>query len=193
MLCAFGTWAASHPSPSSVRRNLDATGRIHAALVPIQHTAMNNLSEQATATILVVDDDDGVRNVLARWVAEMGHSVLSAADADSALDAMRERPVDVALCDIRMPGRDGIWLIEQIGRLFPGVAIVVATGLVEMDPMITLRPGVIGYIVKPFNREELAAVVKRGITERARLQRNSRSGPRLLDAGLMDDLVVSPD
>src|SRR5262245_24189000 len=61
-------------------------------------------------------------------------------------------------------------------------AAVLATGLIEMDPMVTLRPGVVGYIVKPFNHEDLAQAVKRGMAERRRLQAEHRSHPLLSDA-----------
>ena len=151
---------------------------------------MENMPKETPPTILVVDDDDGVRKVLTRWVTEMGYAVFAAGDALTALDLMRQYRVDVALCDIRMPGHDGIWLIEQIGRIHPDVAIVLATGLMEMDPMITLRPGVVGYVVKPFNRDELGRVVKRGLSERKRLERECRRGSRMLSAALLDDLVV---
>jgi DNA-binding NtrC family response regulator len=151
---------------------------------------MENMPKETPPTILVVDDDDGVRKVLTRWVTEMGYAVFAAGDALTALDLMRQYRVDVALCDIRMPGHDGIWLIEQIGRIHPDVAIVLATGLMEMDPMVTLRPGVVGYVVKPFNRDELGRVVKRGLSERKRLERECRRGSRMLSAALLDDLVV---
>jgi len=152
---------------------------------------MENMSEQVSGTILVVDDDEGVRKVLSRWVSEMGYAVKAAPDADTALELMRECPIDVALVDVRMPGHDGIWLLEQVCRFYPDIAIVLATGLLEMDPMVTLRPGVVGYIVKPFNREDLAKVVKRGMSERKRMQAERRSQPRVLPAGMLEGIVVS--
>jgi len=152
---------------------------------------MENMSEQVSGTILVVDDDEGVRKVLSRWVSEMGYAVKAAPDADTALELMRECPIDVALVDVRMPGHDGIWLLEQVCRFYPDIAIVRATGLLEMDPMVTLRPGVVGYIVKPFNREDLAKVVKRGMSERKRMQAERRSQPRVLPAGMLEGIVVS--
>ena len=152
---------------------------------------MEKMSEQVSGTILVVDDDEGVRKVMTRWVSEMGYTVKAAADADTALTMMRECPIDVALCDIRMPGHDGIWLLEQVCRFYPDIAIVLATGLVEMDPMVTLRPGVVGYIVKPFNREDLAKVILRGMAERKRLQAQRQSRPRMLPAGMLEGFVVS--
>jgi len=154
---------------------------------------MVNMEQQTSGFVLVVDDDEGVRHVLSRWVADMGYAVRAAADADSALDIMREHQVDVALVDVRMPGHDGIWLLDQVRRLFPETAMVLATGLLEMDPMVTLRPGVVGYIVKPFNRDDLAKVVNRGIVERRRLQEEHRSSPRLLSDAVLDGIVVSTD
>src|SRR5262245_55471977 len=101
-------------------------------------------SETVGRTILVVDDDEGVRKLLTRWVTAMGHDAKVAPDAETALEMMGKWPIDVALCDIRMPGHDGIWLVEQMRSLFPAIAVVLATGLLEMDPMVTLRPGVVG-------------------------------------------------
>jgi DNA-binding NtrC family response regulator len=154
---------------------------------------MEKMEEQTSGLVLVVDDDEGVRRVLCRWVADLGYAVSAAADAESALDIMREHPVDVALVDIRMPGHDGIWLVDQVRRAFPDIAIVLATGLLEMDPMVTLRPGVVGYIVKPFNRDDLAKVVKRGFAERKRLQTEHRSESRLLSEGVLEGFIVSTE
>jgi DNA-binding NtrC family response regulator len=149
------------------------------------------MSEQVSGTILVVDDDEGVRKVLTRWVADMGYTAKEADNADRALEIMREGDIDVALCDVRMPGHDGLWLLDQMRRSHPDVAAVLATGLLEMDPMVTLRPGVVGYIVKPFSREELTKVVKRGMVERLRLQAEHRARPRMLPAGVVEGHVVS--
>jgi two-component system response regulator AtoC len=155
---------------------------------------METMSTQIRGTILVVDDDEGVRKVLSRWVTDLGYAVKAAEDADVAMEIIRECPIDVALCDIRMPGHDGIWLVEQIARYYPDTAMVLATGLIEMDPMVTLRPGVVGYIVKPFNREDLAKVIKRGMAERKRLEAERRSRPRTLAAGgILEGFAVSRD
>jgi DNA-binding NtrC family response regulator len=149
-------------------------------------------ADNSTGTVLVVDDDEGVRKLLGRWVADLGHTVKIAPDADTALKIMHDCPIDVALCDIRMPGHDGFWLLDQVRRFYPRIAVVLATGLVEMDPMVTLRPGVAGYIVKPFNRDELDQVVKRGMAERRRLEAEQPSGPRLLpSAGFLDGIILS--
>ncbi len=109
--------------------------------------------------MLVVVDDEGVRVVLRCLIEELGYEVCAAADAYGALRLLEEVSVDVAFVDIKMPGHDGIWLIDQLRREHPDVRIVIATGLEELDPVVTLRPGILGYLVKPFESQALMDVL----------------------------------
>jgi DNA-binding NtrC family response regulator len=118
--------------------------------------------------ILIVDDDPGIRGLLRRLIGDMGYDVKEAADAISALDVLAEDSIGLALVDIKMPGRDGVWLIDQIVTNYPEVPVVLATGVLEMDPRVTLQRGVIGYVTKPFQREPLIAVIKAAEEELAR-------------------------
>jgi CheY-like chemotaxis protein len=115
-------------------------------------------------TILVVDDDNGIRSLLRRVLESLGHQVQEAAGALDALELLKTSPVDLALCDVLMPGHDGIWLADQILARHPGTPVALATGLMEMDPTVTLRPGVVGYIVKPFRRQAIAALLDSAFT-----------------------------
>jgi CheY-like chemotaxis protein len=115
------------------------------------------------ATVLVVDDEDGVRRLLTHWVNSLGYTAKVAADANAALDVLRSTPVDVAVCDIRMPGRDGVWLIEQLRKDYPSTAVIIATGLPDMAPTVTLQSGVAGYLIKPFERQDLATVLNHAL------------------------------
>jgi DNA-binding NtrC family response regulator len=114
-------------------------------------------------SILIVDDDAGVRALLSDWIRVLGHLPYAADGAENALAVLRARPMHVALVDIMMPGRDGIWLIHEIQRSFSNTAIVIATGLTAMDPAVTLSPGVIAYLVKPFDFESIARSVAAAI------------------------------
>ena len=111
-------------------------------------------------TILVVDDDNGIRALLRRVLEGLGHQVKEAAGALDALEVLKSFRVDLALCDVLMPGHDGVWLTDQILARHPGVAVALATGLMEMDPTVTLRPGVVGYIVKPFRVQAVANLLE---------------------------------
>ena len=114
-----------------------------------------------TTRILVVDDEQSVCKIISRCLAPLGFDVDTALDADRALDSMRAQRADVALVDIRMPGRDGVWLIDRLQEQYPRTAIVIVTGVRELDPRLTLRPGVISYLTKPFT----AATVREAVTK----------------------------
>ncbi|MDO8794368.1 MAG: response regulator [Vicinamibacterales bacterium] len=114
-------------------------------------------------TVLVVDDDDGIRRVLGQWVERLGYRMRSAGSADQAIEILSREEVAVALCDIRMPDRDGIWLADQIRARFPSVAIVLVTGLHEVDVAFTLRPGIVSYVTKPFEREAISGAIKQAM------------------------------
>lgn len=117
-----------------------------------------------TPSVLVVDDEACVRDLLARWLASGGYDVRTAGTADEALQRIHDQPPAVALCDVRMPGRDGLWLAHQIRNDAPETAVIMATGVLDVGPAVTsLRQGVIDYLTKPFGRDRLRASVVRGI------------------------------
>jgi response regulator RpfG family c-di-GMP phosphodiesterase len=116
------------------------------------------------ASVLVVDDETGVRELMARWLASGGYDVRTAANADEALQRVHDQPPAVALCDIRMPGHDGLWLAHQIRHDAPETAVIMATGVQDVSSAVTsLRQGVIDYLTKPFGRDRLRESVVRGI------------------------------
>jgi putative two-component system response regulator len=114
--------------------------------------------------VLVVDDDRGVRKLIGRWLDAAGFSPRAAAGAEEALALMAEDPSAVALCDIAMPGHDGLWLAEELRRRFPTTALIMVTGQRDLECVISsLKAGVLDYLVKPFEVEHLLRAVERGI------------------------------
>src|SRR5258705_13539866 len=85
-------------------------------------------------TVLVVDDDEATCRLLAEWIGHLGFDVATALSAHAALNIMRTHPADVAFCDIVMPGKDGIWLIDQLRHHFPETPVGIATELTKRDP-----------------------------------------------------------
>jgi cyclic di-GMP phosphodiesterase len=126
-------------------------------------TDRSNASE-ADHSVLIVDDENGVRDLMSRWLKADGYSVTTAANAEEALGRLEATPSAVALCDIRMPGHDGLWLAERIRQRYPETAVIMATGVQEAGPAVqTLRQGVIDYLTKPFGRARLEEAVTRGL------------------------------
>lgn len=116
------------------------------------------------ALVLVVDDEARARELL-RWTIEgAGHEVMEADSSDAALAVMARRPADVVFTDIQMPGYDGRWLTIELRKRYRLTAIVLATAVTDLEPTITLRFGVLSYLVKPFKAEAvktaLAAAVE---------------------------------
>ena len=118
----------------------------------------------STPAVLIVDDDEQVRTLLARWCAALGYVVSVANNADMVLAAMLRTSIHVAICDTRMPG-----LIEHLRANHPETAIIISTGLVQRDSVLTRGPSVTAYLQKPFAFADLtaalaSAVMARGLT-----------------------------
>lgn len=128
----------------------------------ITHTDSAASTDPDMRSVLVVDDENGVRDLMSRWLESGGYSVSSAADADQALHIIENNPPAVALCDIRMPGHDGLWLADRIRHDHPETAVIMATGMQDVGTAVeSLRHGVIDYLTKPFGRDRLRDAVVR--------------------------------
>jgi len=112
------------------------------------------------STVLIVDDERATRDLLARWLKAAGFETAEAPDADTAIDMMSKQKFAVVTCDKDMPGHNGLWMVEQIKKNHPGVAMLLATGDSEIAPAVSLSKGVQGYLVKPFKREMVVDAVK---------------------------------
>jgi CheY-like chemotaxis protein len=112
--------------------------------------------------VLVVDDEEPIRNILRRQLVGWGYSVRTASDAKEALELMFAEPAAIALIDIRMPGRDGLWLADRLRAKWSKTAVIMVTGVGEIGTMENIkRLGVIDYVQKPFVRELLRQALER--------------------------------
>jgi len=115
-------------------------------------------------SVLVVDDENGVRDLMSRWLQAGGYSVASASGADEALGVIQNFAPAVALCDIRMPGRDGLWLAQRIRQQYPETAVIIASGVHDpQDAALAVQDGVVDCLTKPFGRERLRDAVVRAM------------------------------
>jgi cyclic di-GMP phosphodiesterase len=117
--------------------------------------------------VLIVEDEAPVRRLVHRWVEGAGLPVLEAESAEQGLLLAGQHPPAVVLCDIHLPrGRHGFWLVEQLRRMRPETAVVMATGVHEFDAAVmSLRAGVSDYVVKPLTREVVLTAIRRAIEE----------------------------
>lgn len=114
--------------------------------------------------VLVIDNEPAILTLVARWVEGMGHVAALAGSPEQALDQMAEEPACVAVCDVEMPGRDGLWFAEQLRARYPETALVMMTGSQSLEPAIqSMRLGAIDYLLKPLSRARLHEAVTRGV------------------------------
>ena len=114
------------------------------------------------ACLLVVDDDDGVRENLAELFDLYGYAVETAGNATEAMQKLAEKKVDLLLTDYRMPGPNGVQLIESARRAKPGIRAILMTAFGDSFTEIeSVRRGAIGYVNKPFEADEITGLVAR--------------------------------
>ena len=85
--------------------------------------------------VLVVDDESQIRDLLARWIGAAGYEVREAATAAAALEDMQVAIADVVLCDVMMPGENGLWLAGKLRAQFPATAVVLVTADRTVSPI----------------------------------------------------------
>jgi len=122
--------------------------------------------------ILVVDDEPDVRKVVRMTLTRTGYDVIEAEDGEKAIQVLNEGEnpllVDIIITDIRMPKIDGVEAIHYFQLKFPRVPLIVLTGYPDMD-MATgfLKKGIVDYLVKPVEKENLLNSVTRAMEQRA--------------------------
>jgi putative nucleotidyltransferase with HDIG domain len=137
--------------------------------------------DPAERSILVVDDERAVNSIVARYLTQMGYSCATAESGQEALEILKNHRCAVALCDIRMPGMDGIELLRRIKEYDDDVQVVMLTAVDSRETAVeAIREGAYDYVVKPFHLEEVLIGVQRA-QENRRLIVESRGYQRNLE------------
>lgn len=133
--------------------------------------------------ILIIDDDEAIRDMLALYLRTQGHAVASAADGSTGLAHCARTCPALVMCDLRMPGMDGLEVLEALNRDYPGLPVIVVSGTGDMEDAIqALKLGASDYVTKPI--EDLAVLdhaVDRAL-ERVRLLDENRAYREHLEA-----------
>lgn len=116
--------------------------------------------------VLVVDDEESIRELLTKTLELAEYDVETVADARSALERLRVGVYDLLLADLRMPGMDGLALIREGRRLHPSLPVIIITGYSsEQSAIEAVNLGVVGYLVKPFRVPQVLSAVARALGE----------------------------
>jgi two-component system response regulator AtoC len=143
-----------------------------------------------THQILVVDDDNAMRQMLASLFADQGYGVLEAASAGEAVDRARECEIDAVLSDIRMPGRSGIELVGELRRVRPEAPVVLMTAFGSIDSAVdAMRAGAFDYITKPFEPEAVLITLERALERRVLEEENRQLRRAVSRTASFGDLI----
>ena len=113
------------------------------------------------ATLLIVDDEPDVRDVLEEYFVAHGYAVFGAESGAEARTLAAQHPIDLALVDIHMPGEDGLSLARHLRERYAKLAIIMLTSAATVvDRIVGLEMGADDYVPKPFDPRELVARVK---------------------------------
>ena len=124
-------------------------------------------------SVLIVDDDEGVREFLTRALNGFGYTTMVASDAETAFVLLSKRP-HVVLLDVHLPGASGLWFADKVRDRSPTTAIILATGDASVPPTESLRPQIVAYLLKPFSKESLRETVDAGVQWSEGERRKSR-------------------
>ncbi|MBW1881900.1 MAG: sigma-54-dependent Fis family transcriptional regulator [Deltaproteobacteria bacterium] len=131
--------------------------------------------ERVGRKVLVVDDDKAMRDMVAALLEDAGHVAQQAANADEAIERLRDEDFDAVLSDIRMPGQSGIEMLGEIRDLRPETPVILMTAFGSIDSAVeAMQAGAFDYVTKPFQRDAVLVSLERAFERRILQQENRR-------------------
>ncbi len=120
-----------------------------------------------SVSVLVVDDEEPIRNALKKFLTQQGYEVATAASGDEAIKVLQRQKIACMLLDVRMPGRSGIDLVPQVMELEPSIAILMLTAVNDATTAaLCMQRGAMDYLTKPIDLSDLARAILRAIRRR---------------------------
>lgn len=128
-----------------------------------------------TKRILIIEDEETLRESLERVLSKEGYDVTGVESAEMALDLLEGNPYDLVLTDVILPGKSGIELLKKVKEIYPEQIVVIMTAFASLETAVeSLRAGAYDYIIKPVMHEEIKQVVKNALRQGALQEENLR-------------------
>ena len=139
-----------------------------------------SLSEPAT--LLVADDDPGLRESLERTLSREGYRVVLASDGRAALERVQSGGIDLIVTDLKMPGLTGLELLRAAKTIAPDVDVILLTAFGTVEEAVkAMKDGAYDFLTKPFRREQLIKLIDKALERRELIEKNKALQQRLDD------------
>ncbi len=141
-------------------------------------------------SILIVDDEESVRDSLYNWFIEDGYRVECAENAKKALTMLENDSFDIILADIKMPGMDGLEMLKRIKLLKTDSIVIVMTAFATVDTAVqALKDGAFDYITKPFDPDDLSHLIRNASTQITLVEENENLKNKVVSLENVEDLI----
>jgi len=141
-------------------------------------------------SILVVDDEESVRDSLNNWFTEDGYRVECAENAKKALSLLETENFDIILADIKMPGMDGLEMLRRIKALKKDAIVIVMTAFASVNTaVVALKDGAYDYVTKPFDPDDLSHLIRNASKQIELSQENENLKTSVVMLENVDDLI----
>lgn len=159
----------------TIRRSRKGNGKSYKSQTLSQCTHnKERVRDMQRAKILVVDDEPQVREVLSRYLSNVGHQCGVASNGDEALGKTDAEQFDLVLLDISMPGKSGTEVLRELQTKHPDTAVIMVTAIADINVAIdAMRNGAYDYLIKPIDLNMLSVTIERAL-ERRRLVLENR-------------------
>jgi len=144
------------------------------------------------ATLLVADDDPGLRESLERTLTREGYRVVLASDGRAALERVQAGGVDLIVTDLRMPGLTGLELLRAAKAIMPDVDVILLTAFGTVEEAVkAMKDGAYDFLTKPFRREQLIKLVDKALERRDLIEQNKALKKQLEDIRAKGQMIGS--
>jgi len=141
-------------------------------------------------SILIVDDEESVRDSLSNWFIEDGYTVECAENAKKALHLLEDKEFDIILADIKMPGMDGMEMHRRIKALNRDSIVIIMTAFASVDTAVqALKDGAFDYITKPFDPDDLSHLIRNAAAQISLRSENEALRSRVTTLEDIDDMI----
>ena len=131
------------------------------------------MTMEKKVNIMVVDDEEIVRDSLTSWLEEDGYHVEAVESGKRALERLPERAWDLMLVDLKMPGMDGIQLMDEVHKASPEMLVIIMTAYATVDTAVkAMKKGAYDYFVKPFNPDDISLTIRKIVDHHKLVQEN---------------------